>query len=153
QHTINWQRMLELLNSYSDSYISNIKIDGINQWLISNSKNPDSWQIINRIQFTPLYKFLGVTLRKEIKIILSNEKRILMTGVSKLKNNKIRFRRIKFPQHLQSDDYQVIGFSAVIEDLHRESEESDDGNLEIYWQLIGNPMAVKYFSKQNRNIR
>lgn len=149
-HTINWQRMLELLNSYSDRDISNMKIDGINQWLISNSKNPDSWQIINRIQFTPLYKFLGVTLRKEIKIILSNEKRILMTGVSRLKNNKIRFRRIKFQQHLQSDDYQVIGsiisnnvrrsdlilkfqmrtisgFSAVIEDLYRESDESDDG--------------------------
>ncbi|CAG8699352.1 4322_t:CDS:2, partial [Gigaspora rosea] len=150
-------------NDYNTIVVSN---DNIDNWAKSVSKNLDAWQVVNLQQFIPLYKLFNNSLQKEIDFLLSNENRILMTGISKLKNNEIRYYYEKFNQPLESDEYQVIGsiisdgleevnlivsfqmltvsgFSIIIEELDNK----------IYWQLIGNPLSTKYFSKNNRNIR
>ncbi|RIB21575.1 hypothetical protein C2G38_2176247 [Gigaspora rosea] len=161
-------------NDYNTIVVSN---DNIDNWAKSVSKNLDAWQVVNLQQFIPLYKLFNNSLQKEIDFLLSNENRILMTGISKLKNNEIRYYYEKFNQPLESDEYQVIGsiisdgleevnlivsfqmltvsgFSIIIEELDNKSSMKPIANdLKVYWQLIGNPLSTKYFSKNNRNIR
>ncbi|CAG8767287.1 7841_t:CDS:2, partial [Racocetra fulgida] len=175
QETLNtWINLLDRFKMDKNMYIIEessahalaITNDNIDDWEKSVSKNLDSWQVVNRQQFIPLYKLFKDSIQKEIEFLHSNEVRILMTGISKLKNNKIRYYYENFNQPLESDEYQVIGsivsdgseevnlsvsfqmltvsgFSIVIEELDNK----------ICWQLIGNPLSVKYFSKNNRNIR
>ncbi|KAF0344511.1 chitin synthase regulatory factor chr2 [Gigaspora margarita] len=112
-------------NDYNAIVVSN---DNIVDWEKSVSKNLDTWQVVNRQLFIPLYKLFNNSLQKEIDFLLSNENRILMTGISKLKNNEIRYYYEKFNQPLESDEYQVIG-SIVSDGL-------EDVNLIVSFQML-----------------
>ncbi|CAG8633245.1 7867_t:CDS:2, partial [Dentiscutata erythropus] len=186
QETLNaWINLLDRFKMDKNMYIIEeslshavaVSNDNIDDWAKSISKNLDSWQVVNCQQFIPLYKlFKDNRLQKEIEFLYSNENRILMTGIAKLKNNKIRYYYEKFNQPLESDEYQIIGsiisdssevnltvsfqmltvsgFSIVIEELDNKTSTKPIANdLKVYWQLIGNPLSVKYFNKNNRNIR
>ncbi|CAG8716178.1 22230_t:CDS:2, partial [Racocetra persica] len=102
--------------SNGNSTVSMNNINDIDLYLNNISEKPDSWKIINRMQFIPLYKLLKEDLQNEIEILLSNEERVLMGGYFKLENNKVR--KVDFDSFLKSDNYQVIG-SIVSNNLKR----------------------------------
>ncbi|CAG8807591.1 11660_t:CDS:2, partial [Gigaspora rosea] len=54
-------------NDYNTVVVSN---DNIDDWAKSVSKNLDTWQVVNRQQFIPLYKLFNNSLQKEIDFLL-----------------------------------------------------------------------------------
>ncbi|CAG8832490.1 19649_t:CDS:2 [Gigaspora margarita] len=158
-----------------DSHINIDDINDIDHQLNAVTENPNLWKVIDRLQFIPLYKLLKYDLQKEIEILLCNKERVLMVGMSKLKDSKSRYCDVNFQMQLKSDNYQITGsvvsnhskkldlnlrfqmltvsgFSIIIEELHNEHIENDS-DLTIYWQLIGKPQTINYFSKQTRNTQ
>ncbi|CAG8525638.1 33612_t:CDS:2, partial [Gigaspora margarita] len=181
-----WRNLLSQLNMDSTKFdlpngnltININDIDGFDPHLSTSPENPQSWKVINRSQLIPTYKLLNNVLQKEIELLLSNEERILMNGVSKLENGKIRYYNVNFGFNLKSDNYKVIGsivsnnskrsdldvrfqmltvsgFSIVIEEIDNKDmlNETDDNDLTVHWLLIGKPLSVKYFSKKTRNMK
>ncbi|CAG8626210.1 7919_t:CDS:1, partial [Racocetra fulgida] len=115
------QHKMDSTKFYLSNGNSTVKINNINDidlYLNTISEKPDSWKIINRMQFIPLYKLLKDGLQKEIESLLSNEERVLMDGYFKLENNKVRNYKVDFDFFLKSDNYQVIG-SIVSNNLKR----------------------------------
>ncbi|CAG8642656.1 21367_t:CDS:2 [Dentiscutata erythropus] len=178
-----WKNFLSRFNMDSTRFDlpngnSTVDINDINDIdlrLRTVPENPNSWKVINRLQLIPMYKLLNDDLQKEIEILLSNEEKILMYGVSKLENNKIRYYNVNFGFHLKSENYKIIGsiisnklkrldldvrfqmltvsgFSIIIDNKEM-SKETADNDLMVHWLLIGNPLSVKYFSKTTRNMQ
>ncbi|KAF0559889.1 hsp70 family protein [Gigaspora margarita] len=112
-----------------DSPINIDDINDIDQQLNAVTENQNLWKVIDRLQMIPLYKLLKYDLQEEIEILFSNKERVLMVGKSLYcdVNFQMQLKKItiKLPAH----------------------------DLTIYWQLIGKPQTINYFSKQTRNTQ
>ncbi|CAG8563571.1 7353_t:CDS:2, partial [Scutellospora calospora] len=101
-----------LLSTNNDKVMRN----ELNKWVDSCLKSEiDLWQVINWKGLYPLYKILDEKLQKEIKVILGIDdqtkklkERILMTGVIPIEGSTYYYR-IKFPVHLNSNNYKIFG--------------------------------------------
>ncbi|CAB5209038.1 unnamed protein product [Rhizophagus irregularis] len=89
-----------------------IEINNLSNW-IQNTDN--SLEIIEFDNIIPLYKILEVEQQKKIDDILKNDFRIIMTGITDLKdldnNDVMHYKRINLNSEssLGSEDYKVFG--------------------------------------------
>ncbi|CAI2181887.1 15034_t:CDS:10, partial [Funneliformis geosporum] len=152
-----------------------VNLDEIETWLNGISTKPNLWSLANQPELIPLYKILDDdNVKRQIDNLLENKQKILMTGVTKLSSYKTRYYRVNFDNHLMSNDYRVIGsvvmndkrldlnvkfqmidihgFSIMIEEYKNLNKEIE-GDFKVFWQLIGEPKAVGYFSNHTRDTK
>ncbi|CAG8512504.1 11313_t:CDS:10 [Funneliformis caledonium] len=144
-----------------------VNLNEIETWLNDISKKQSLWSLANQPVLFPLYKILDDKYKRQIENILENKQKILMTGVTKLSSHKTRYYRVNFDNHLigsvvtnnkrldlnvKFQMADIYGFSIIMEEYKTLNEEIE-GDLEVFWQLIGEPKAVGYFSNCTRDTK
>ncbi|CAG8572909.1 8912_t:CDS:2, partial [Funneliformis mosseae] len=129
------------------AHYHSVNLNEIETWLNDISKKKSLWSLANQPVLFPLYKILDDKYKRQIENILKNKQKILITGVTKLSSHKICYYRVNFDNYLTSNDYQVIG--SVVKNNKR----LDLNGFRSFWQLIGEPKAVGYFSNCTRNTK
>ncbi|CAB4422123.1 unnamed protein product [Rhizophagus irregularis] len=96
----------------------NMEKNDLSNWIQNTNNN---LEIIEFDNIIPLYKILNVEQQRKIDDILKNDFRIIMTGITDLKdldnNNDVHYKRINLNSEsvLKSEDYEVFG-SIISED-------------------------------------
>ncbi|EXX67611.1 Cdc15p [Rhizophagus irregularis DAOM 197198w] len=153
-----------------------IEINDLSKW-IQNTDN--SLEIIEFDNIIPLYKILEVEQQKKIDDILKNDFRIIMTGITDLKdldnNDVMHYKRINLNSEssLGSEDYKVFG--SIISENNTKSEEIyvnfglynyngfyaiikkleisvDIKKYYVLWMVVGSPSKLSIFSPNNREF-
>jgi hypothetical protein len=150
----------------------------IYNWIKNTNNNLEIIQFDNII---PLYKILEVEQQRKVDDILKNDSRIIMTGITDLKdldnNNDVHYKRINLnPESvLEDEDYEVFGsiisedntkieeiyvnfglydfsgFHAIIKKLEETS--IDMTKCYVLWMIVGNPSKLSIFSPNNRDFQ
>ncbi|PKY54494.1 hypothetical protein RhiirA4_501581 [Rhizophagus irregularis] len=138
-------------------------------------------EIIEYDNIIPLYKILEVEQQRKIDDILRNDYRIIMTGITDLKdldnNNDVHYKRINLNSELmlKDKDYKVFGsiitknnikleeiyvnfglfdlngFHAIIKKLKEISIKIT--RCYVLWMIVGNPSKLSIFSPNNREFQ
>ncbi|GBB87574.1 hypothetical protein RclHR1_14020003 [Rhizophagus clarus] len=138
-------------------------------------------EIIEFDNIIPFYKILKVEQQKKIDDILNNDFKVIMTGVTDLKdldnNNILHYKRINLnPKSvLENEDYKVFGsiisedntkleeicvnfglfdfsgFYAIIKKLKETNV--DITKCFVLWMIVGNPSKLQVLSPKNREIK
>ncbi|CAB4485949.1 hypothetical protein RhiirA5_418921 [Rhizophagus irregularis] len=152
-----------------------IEINDLLNWI----QNPSNLEIIEFDNIIPLYKILEEQQQKKIDDLLQNNHRILMTGVTDLKdlnNSDVEYyKRINIELSLEDDNYKVFGsiiskdnsklegiyvnfgsydlngFFAMIKKL--EKTNVDIKECHILWMFVGKPSELLAFSPSNREFQ
>ncbi|CAG8485705.1 21176_t:CDS:2 [Cetraspora pellucida] len=152
-----------------------VKSDNIERWLNeNNSTYPETWYVVNRSKLIPIWELLDSNIQEQIRELIKNEERILMTGEERI-GNEIKYHRIEFDTPLRSNKYHIIGsvvtidykktnltvkfrlmdcygFFAIIED-HKNLNDITYSGLKICWALIGVPLNLDYFNYELSRIK
>ncbi|CAI2181930.1 7226_t:CDS:2, partial [Funneliformis geosporum] len=168
------------LNKLNISYLTTQKgyiiEDNYDDWF---QKSNNDLEIIEYDEIISLYDILESEQKKNIDCILSNNLKIIMTGINDLKNldkdNVQHFKRINIDLSLEDENYEVFGsiitknnlmskdflvkfrlfdvngFSSIIKPLN--NSKVDIRKCFILWIIIGNPLKLSVFSPNNRKIR
>ncbi|CAG8481824.1 10562_t:CDS:2 [Acaulospora morrowiae] len=172
----NWKSIMNEYNISIPEYFiahdsSPINLNDIDDWLNGLSEKPNDWSLANQPRLVPLYKILNEMTQNKIRDLFKNDLKILMTGITRIKD-KTRHCRVFFEKPLKSDDYRIIG-SAIYNNeklnssvkfknlstrgfliiLDESIYQKHKRNLEVFWQLIGKPKSVGYFSNFTRDIK
>ncbi|CAB4376520.1 unnamed protein product [Rhizophagus irregularis] len=172
--------IFESLNDLDISYFLTQKGKIIEQndlfhW-IQNTNN--QLEIIELDNIIPLYKILEAGQRRQIDDILNYDFRVILTGITDLKdlnsNNVEHYKRIDLESSLGNEDYKVFGsiisknnskldefyvdfglydfngFCAIIKKLEETS--IDITKCNVFWMIIGNPLKLSVFSPYNRDV-
>ncbi|CAB5383754.1 unnamed protein product [Rhizophagus irregularis] len=152
-----------------------IEINDLLNWI----QNPSNLEIIEFDDIIPLYKILEERQQKKIDDLSQNNHRILMTGVTDLKdlnNSDVEYyKRINIELSLEDDNYEVFGsiiskdnlklegiyvnfgsydlngFFAMIKKL--EKTNVDIKECHILWMIVGKPSELLAFSPSNREFQ
>ncbi|CAB5383629.1 unnamed protein product [Rhizophagus irregularis] len=155
-----------------------VEKNDIHTWINDTSNN---LEIIEFDNIIPLYKILKVEQQRKIDDILKNDLRIIMTGITDLKDldnkNVVHYKRINLnPQLvLEDEDYEVFGsiitennikleqiyvnfglydingFYAIIKKL--EGTNVDITKCNVLWMIVGNPSKLLVLSPKNRELQ
>ncbi|CAG8702194.1 4167_t:CDS:1, partial [Funneliformis mosseae] len=155
------------------------KIVEENNWSnwIKNSKNLEIIEFDNIVSF---YEVLKAVQRKKIDDILVNDFKIIMTGITDLRDldnkNVEHYKRINVEPRLKDDDYRVFGsiitknysklkefyvnfglcefngFYALISKLIVETS-INIAECYVLWMVVGNPSKLSAFSPNNRECK
>ncbi|GBB86952.1 hypothetical protein RclHR1_01340019 [Rhizophagus clarus] len=146
---------------------------------IQNTNN--NLEIIEFDNIIPLYEILEIEQQRKIDNILKNDSRIIMTGITDLKdldnNNIVHFKRINLNSKsvLKDEDYEVFGSiitenNAKLEDIYvnfglfdlngfhaiiKKSKKTSIVITKCYvlWMIVGNPSKLSTFSPNNRDFQ
>ncbi|PKC14983.1 hypothetical protein RhiirA5_494932 [Rhizophagus irregularis] len=174
---------LNILYSLNISYLLTqegkvVEKNDLINWIQNINNN---LEIIEFDNIIPLYKILKVEQQRKIDDILKNDFRIIMTGITDLKdldnNNDIHYKRINLNSELilKNDDYKVFG-SIITENnikleqicvnfglfdfngFHAIIKKSKDISIDItkcyiLWMIVGNPSKLSIFSSNNRKFQ
>ncbi|RGB25096.1 hypothetical protein C1646_724604 [Rhizophagus diaphanus] len=109
------ESLISHLNKLNISYLLTpkgkiIEKDNLTNWI----QTPNNLEIIEFDKIDPLYKILNKEQQKKISDLLQNNVKILMTGITDLKdlddNNNINYyKRINIELSLEDEDYEVFG--------------------------------------------
>ncbi|CAB4426259.1 unnamed protein product [Rhizophagus irregularis] len=151
-----------------------IEINDLLNWI----QNPSNLEIIEFDDIIPLYKILEERQQKKIDDLLQNNHRILMTGVTDLKdlnNSDVEYYKRINIESLEDDNYEVFGsiiskdnsklegiyvnfgsydlngFFAMIKKL--EKTNVDIKECHILWMIVGKPSELLAFSPSNREFQ
>ncbi|GBB84210.1 hypothetical protein RclHR1_10830001 [Rhizophagus clarus] len=174
-------KIIESLDNLEVTYLFTqkgniIEKNDLRNWIQNTNNNLEIVEFDNII---PLYKILEVEQQRKIDDILKNNYRIIMTGITDLKDlnndDDEHYKRIDFELSLESEDYQVFGliisednkkleeiyvnfglydfngFYAVIKKL--EETNVDIIKCFVLWIVVGNPLKLSVFSPKNREIQ
>ncbi|CAB4426627.1 unnamed protein product [Rhizophagus irregularis] len=152
-----------------------IKKNKLFNWI----QNPNNLEVIEFDDIIPLYKILKETQQKKIDDILQSKYRILMTGVTDLKdldNNDVDYyKRINIEPSLEDENYEVFG-SIISKDNSRleviyvnfgsydingffasiKKLEETSVNIKeccILWMVVEKPSELLIFSPSNREFQ
>ncbi|CAB5215388.1 unnamed protein product [Rhizophagus irregularis] len=150
----------------------------LSNWIQNTNNN---LEIIEFDNIIPLYKILKVEQQRKIDDILKNDFKIIMTGITDLKdldsNNIVHYKRINLNSEsvLESEDYEVFGsiisednikleeicvnfglynfnrFYAIIKTLKETS--IDITRCYILWMIVGNPSKFPVLSLNNQELQ
>lgn len=154
-----------------------IEEDNLNNWIHNTN---DKLEVIELDEIIPLYDILELEQKRKIDIIINdNNRKIIMTGINKLKdldnNNTKHYKRIDIGISFEDENYEVFGsivtkvnsklddyivtfelydlngFTAIISKL----TETNVNITECYilWMIIGNPTQLSVFSPNNREFK
>ncbi|CAB4422114.1 unnamed protein product [Rhizophagus irregularis] len=155
-----------------------VEKNDIYNWINDTNNN---LEIIEFDNIIPLYKILKVEQQRKIDDILKNDLRIIMTGITDLKDldnkNVVHYKRINLnPKSvLEDEDYEVFGtiikennikleqiyvnfglydingFYAII----KKSEETNVDITKCYvlWMIVGNPSKLLVLSPNNQELQ
>jgi TPR repeat protein len=140
--------------------------------------NPNNLEIIEFDKIVPLYKILKEQQQKKIDSILKGNYKILMTGITDLKdlddNNVKYYKRINIEPSLEDENYEVFGsiisnrnsksegiyvnfgsydfngFFAMIKKLEETSINIKECN--VLWMIVEKPSESLVFSPSNREF-
>ncbi|EXX70781.1 uncharacterized protein OCT59_019176 [Rhizophagus irregularis] len=135
-------------------------------------------EIIELDDIIHLYKILKAEQQKQIDDILNNNFRIILTGITDLKDlnskNVEHYKRINLESSLGNEDYKVFGsiisennlkleefyvdfglydfngFCAIIKKIKETS--IDVTKCNVFWMIIGNPLKLSALSPHNRDV-
>ncbi|CAB4376584.1 unnamed protein product [Rhizophagus irregularis] len=152
-----------------------VEKNDIHNWINANN----NLEVIEFDNIIPLYKILKVEQQRKIDDILKNDHRIIMTGITDLKDldnkNAVHYKRKNLnPQSLLEDeDYEVFGsiisgdntvfayvnfglhdingFYAIIKKL--EGTNVDITKCDVLWMIVGNPSKLLVLSPKNRELQ
>ncbi|CAB5373518.1 unnamed protein product [Rhizophagus irregularis] len=143
-------------------------------------KTNNNLEIIEFDNIIPFYKLLEVDQQRKIDNILKNNYRIIMTGITDLKNldsnNIVHYKRINLNSEsvLEDEDYEVIGsiisednikleeicvnfglfdfsgFYAIIKKLKETS--FDIKKCYVLWMIVGDPSKLSVLGPNNREF-
>ncbi|CAG8463831.1 12088_t:CDS:2 [Funneliformis caledonium] len=167
------------LNKLNISYLTTQNGDIIEDYDNCVQKSNNDLEIIEYDEVISLYDILESEQKKKVDCILSNNLKIIMTGINDLKDldksNVQHYKRINLDSSLEDENYEVFGsiitkkylkskdffvrfrlfdvngFSAIIKPLKK--SKVDIRRCYISWMIIGNPMKLSVFSPNNRNIQ
>ncbi|PKC62959.1 hypothetical protein RhiirA1_538117 [Rhizophagus irregularis] len=172
--------IIESLNKVDISYFLTqkgkiIEKNDLFHWIQNTNNQLEITELDNII---PLYKILEEEQRKQIDRIMYDDIRVILTGITDLKdlnsNNDEHYKRIKLESSLSNDDYRVFGsivsknnfklkefyvnfelydingFCAIIKKLKETS--IDITNCNVFWMIIGKPLKLSVFSPRNRDV-
>ncbi|CAG8451345.1 7133_t:CDS:2 [Acaulospora morrowiae] len=169
----NWETLLINYDINVPKLANNVNMENIDIWLRDISKESYSWSLVDHTKLIPLYELFDQSTQREIQDLNNEEqKKVLMSGITKLFEGDIRYYRVEFEHALKSNDYDVIG-SAITNDLRRDDlivkfksknvsgflifieklNSENEENFKVIWQLIGNPKSVECFSKNTRKFK
>jgi hypothetical protein len=156
---------------------SSHRFDNINLKSLIFDTN-DNLEVIEFDNIIPLYKILKEQQQSKIDNILKGNYKILMTGITELRdlnNNVENYKRINIEPSLEDENYEVYGtiisednlkleeiyvnfglndyngFFAIIKKL--ESANIDVTKCYILWVIIGIPSKSSVFSPKNRKVQ
>ncbi|CAB5179818.1 unnamed protein product [Rhizophagus irregularis] len=178
-----YNKILETLDDLNISYLLTqngriIEKNDLHDWI----QNNDNLEIVKFDNIIPLYEILGIEQQRRIDDILKDNYRIIMTGVTDLKDlnndDDDHYKRIDFELSFESENYQVFGsiFSKNKSILKRLEEiyvnfglydfngfyaiikkikETSIDITECYvsWVVIGKPSQLSVFSPSNRELQ
>ncbi|EXX71914.1 uncharacterized protein OCT59_019037 [Rhizophagus irregularis] len=152
-----------------------VEKNDIHNWINANN----NLEVIEFDNIIPLYKILKVEQQRKIDDILKNDHRIIMTGITDLKDldnkNAVHYKRINLnPQSLLEDEdyevfgsiisgdntvfayvnfglYDINGFYAIIKKL--EGTNVDITKCDVLWMIVGNPSKLLVLSPKNRELQ
>ncbi|UZO26967.1 uncharacterized protein OCT59_019177 [Rhizophagus irregularis] len=176
------ESLISHLNKLNISYLLTpkgkiIEKDNLTNWI----QNPNNLEIIEFDKIDPLYKILNKEQQKKISDLLQNNYKILMTGITDLKdlddNNNINYyKRINIEPSLEDEDYEVFGsiisnnnpkvegiyvnfgsydfngFFAMIKQLEETSINSIK-ECHVLWMIVEKPSESLIFSPSNRKFQ
>ncbi|GBB88479.1 hypothetical protein RclHR1_01500009 [Rhizophagus clarus] len=169
-----------LKNILPNTTTSNIDVEknDLSNWIQNTNNN---LEIIEFDNIIPLYKILEVEQQRKIDSILKNNFKIIMTGITDLKdldnNNVVHYKRINLNSKsvLESEDYEVFGsiisedntkleeicvnfglynynrFYAIIKTLKEPS--IDITRCYVLWMIVGNSSKFPVLSQNNREFQ
>ncbi|EXX76709.1 Cdc15p [Rhizophagus irregularis DAOM 197198w] len=177
-------KILESLDNLNISYLLTqkgrvVEKNNLHNWIQTTDNN---LEIVKFDNIIPLYKILGVEQQRKIDDILKDNYRIVMTGITDLKdlniNNEDHYKRIDFESPFESENYQVFGSiftkdkskSKGLEEIYvnfglydfngfyaiiKKVEETsiDITGCYISWVVIGKPSQLSVFSPNNRELQ
>jgi hypothetical protein len=177
----NNDKILASLNNLDVSYLLTqkgriIEKNDLSDWIRNTDDN--HLEVI-KFDIIPLYKILEIEQQRKIDDILKNDYRIIMTGITDLKDlnddDNDHYKRIDFEFSLESEDYQVFGFiisnnNTKLEEIYvnfglydfngfyaiikiLEDTSIDITKCFILWTIVGNPSKLSVFSPKNREIQ
>ncbi|CAB4375543.1 unnamed protein product [Rhizophagus irregularis] len=178
-----YNKILETLDDLNISYLLTqngriIEKNDLHDWI----QNNENLEIVEFDNIIPLYEILGIEQQRRIDDILKDNYRIIMTGVTDLKDlnndDDDHYKRIDFELSFESENYQVFGsiFSKNKSILKRSEEiyvnfglydfngfyaiikkikETSIDITECYvsWVVIGKPSQLSVFSPSNRELQ
>jgi hypothetical protein len=174
---------LNILHSLNISYLLTqggvvVEKNDLFNWIQNTNNN---LEIIEFDNIIPLYKILKLEQQRKVDDILKNDFRIIMTGITDLKDldnsNVVHYKRINLNSKLmlKDEDYEVFGsiisedntkleeiyvnfglydfsgFHAIIKKLEETSV--DITKCYVLWMIVGNPSKLSIFSPNNREFQ
>ncbi|CAB4409322.1 unnamed protein product [Rhizophagus irregularis] len=138
-----YNKILETLDNLNISYLLTqngriIEKSDLHDWI----QNTDNLEIVEFDNIIPLYEILGIEQQRKIDDILKDNYRIIMTGVTDLKD-------------LNNDDddhYKRIDFELVKIIKYLETS-IDITECYVSWVVIGKPSQLSVFSPSNRELQ
>ncbi|CAB5388446.1 unnamed protein product [Rhizophagus irregularis] len=155
-----YNKILETLDDLNISYLLTqngriIEKNDLHDWI----QNNDNLEIVKFDNIIPLYEILGIEQQRRIDDILKDNYRIIMTGVTDLKDlnndDDDHYKRIDFELSFENWKkfmlYDFNGFYAIIKKIKETS--IDITECYVSWVVIGKPSQLSVFSPSNRELQ
>ncbi|CAB4376592.1 unnamed protein product [Rhizophagus irregularis] len=123
----------------------------LSNWIQNTNNN---LEIIEFDNIIPLYKILKVEQQRKIDDILKNDFKIIMTGITDLKdldsNNIVHYKRINLNSEsvLESEDYEILCNNQTLKETS-----VDITRCSILWMIVGNPSKFPVLSLNNQEFQ